>query len=278
MRPKFHSPERKPPRFKLDGFTPKAQSALNSVIEKVKNDNPSMKVKLVNKGKLQERHLADIINVLDSQTEGIQLVPNNDNQFLIKHVTVQDMIKGYTNELAKDMEQMLLSKGNVTVSRVLRSRDKADKKKSSAKTVSLKWSISLGDLRLQKKAEIERRISKGERFSIHVHGKKRPDPENPDHFTEFDANLDPFELKRRQVVVDELQGLLEQTETKFERKGGLKGLLMLTCIPKDVPTTTAKPSDKKQKPVEKKKKEEPEKAPKVEEEDLDALYSFKIEN
>lgn len=276
-------------RFELEGFTPKAKSSLESVIEKVKSQSPNCMVQVIRNGKLKQVHLAQVINNLDPKTQGIQIVPNNENKILIKQVPLLDMLKNYSDELAKEMEQQLLQLGSRSVLRAMNQREKADKKKSGAKVVTLNWNISLSDLKNQKKAEINKRIRKGEKFLIYIDGSKISHQKatenlakvkNVQDFNLESDNLDSIELKRRNLILDELDVIFEETGTKYDITGSIDNLLIFHCTPKEIIFEhSSAHNEKKQKRLERQRQnEQSKKQKKLDEADLDSLYLFKIED
>lgn len=283
--------DKRPMRFEIEGFTPKAKNALTSIIEEVKSHLSNYKVQFVNRGKLEQKHLALIVNGLDPEKQGIQLIPNNEGQLLVKQVALLDMVKSYSDKLAKETEQRLLEQGSKSALKAMHQRERADKKKSATKIVTLNWNISLGDLRNQKKVEINKRINKGEKFLIYIDGRRTNNRQAMETLTKMadmpathnsfeSTELDPIELRRRNLILDELDHILEETETKFDISGSIDRLLILTCAPKDKPVDAGSSAqdDKKQKRVEKQRQKEQKKLQKVDEEELDSLYLFKIED
>lgn len=294
QRPRSHKGHQRPLRFEIDEFSSKAKSALTSIIEKIHSKQPNFRVNFINKGKLEHRHLATIINNLDSKKQGIQLVPTNNEGILVKVIPLQDMLKNYSDELAKEMELKLLEQGSKSVLKAMLQREKADKKKSAAKIISLNWNISLSDLRNQKKAELLKRIDKGEKFLVYLDGHKtnpRKAAETLSKMTSelegrhnsfsLDSNeLEPIELKRRNLILDELDSIFEETATKFEVTGSIDKLLILNCTPKEksIEKNSSVQNDKKQKRLEKQKQKQMKKKENINEDELDSLYLFKIED
>lgn len=274
-------------KIDLDQYSPQAKDALISIIQDVQEVNPRLRVKLVNKGKMENWNLVEIIKTL-TPDEGIQLLISDN--VLIKKISRREMIQRYTENLAKQTEQQLLDQGSNIARKVVRLREKAERKKQSQKMITLNWNISLGDVKLQKKSEILKRINKGERFNIyidnhkadtHVANEKLERFEGME-FTDIDTwnslqggienqELEVFEAKRRQLILNELWGVLE--DCTVEIKGKLLGFLILSCVSK------IKPIETKQEVAKPKKKEKrlPKIKPKVDVDDLDALYSIKIE-
>ena len=99
-------------------------------------------------------------------------------------------------------------------------------------------------------------------------------------------NIDTFELKRRQFILDAIVLILEETETKHTITGELSGMLTINCTPK-VKSQNTKTSDvtelnkdiKRQRQIQKQKQREEElKNKKGSQDNLDSLYLFKIED
>lgn len=274
-KPRFH----KPKTFNLQKFSMKGKEVLTHNINKVRELESGFKVQFINDGKLETKHLADIIQGMDPSSDGIKIVPNKDS-VMIRMVPYKQMLEEFNEDKSKMIEQELIEQGSQKALRALQSSKRADKKKSGAKLITLSWNISMGDLNAQKKAEILKRASKGEKFSIFIDthkanqatiakilaGEVNPQGE--------DWNIKPMELKRRELIVEGLQAILEEGGVKFEEKGTINKLLIFNCTPPP-------PAEKE---VKKQKKEKPKKEVKakpvqrIEENELDSLYLFKIED
>ena len=305
---------RKALRFQISTGSDQAQNALKDLISKVHMVSKSYKVKFVNpqNNKLEQKHLVEIVNELDLAEKGLFMVaPSKEGDLpLIKTNKVFEMIKHYTTELAAQREKELLEKGSIAAQKAIRQRDRAEKKKSATKILTLSWKISLSDLNNQKKMEIKRRMNKGEKFILYIGDKrslysarKSVDKEggivenmkdtsttNEEQGEVVNIN-DPsdvdFEIKRRHMIVEELQNILEECECQFDISGHIDSRIMVACAPL---VTATKPNEakleedsskelKKQKKLMKLKKLEEKKQKKTEdEEDLDSMYLFKIED
>jgi len=306
---------RKALRFQISTGSDQAQNALKDLISKVHMVSKSYKVKFVNpqNNKLEQKHLVEIVNDLDLAENGLFMVaPSKEGDLpLVKTNKVFEMIKHYTTELATQREKELLEKGSIAAQKAIRQRDRAEKKKSATKILTLSWKISLSDLNNQKKMEIKRRMNKGEKFILYIGDKrslysarKSVDKEggivenmkdttavNEEELEEVVNVNDPsdvdFEIKRRHMIIEELQSILEECECQFDISGHIDSRIMVSCAP---PIATTKPNEgnleedsskelKKQKKLMKLKKLEEKKQKKTKvEEDLDSLYLFKIED
>lgn len=329
--------ERKVLRFELDKATPKTKSALVSIIEKVRSLSPSYQVRYIDpeSSKLATKHLTEVVNNLDLGKSGIQLIksPNDKELPLIKLIKLELMIKTHSDELAQETEARLIEQGSSAAMKALRQREKTERKKKAAKIVALSWNISLGDLKLQKKSEMIKKIEKQESFIIYIDGRKanyrraqkqlekkndvkeeevggeeEEEVEEEEEETLMNEavgdsvlnsynnnryqNIDTFELKRRQFILDAIVLILEETETKYTITGELNGMLTINCTPKvkshnNNNNNNTKTSDvtelnkdiKRQRQIQKQKQREEElKNKKGSQDNLDSLYLFKIED
>lgn len=306
---------RKALRFQISTGSDQAQNALKDLISKVHMVSKSYKVKFVNpqNNKLEQKHLVEIVNDLDLAEKGLFMVaPAKEGDLpLVKTNKVFEMIKHYTTELAAQREKELLEKGSIAAQKAIRQRDRAEKKKSATKILTLSWKISLSDLNTQKKMEIKRRMNKGEKFILYIGDKrslysarKSVDKEggivenmkdtsaaNEEELEEVLNVNDPsdvdFEIKRRHMIIEELQNILEECECQFDISGHIDSRIMVSCAPL-IATTKSNEGNleedsskelKKQKKLMKLKKLEEKKQKKSKiEEDLDSLYLFKIED
>lgn len=274
-------PPRRVLRFDLSGFTPKGKTAITSVIDKVREYSPNLRVKAVKNGKVQSQHLIDLVNELDPESQGIQLVSTgaNGNNVVVKKVKLIEMIEQYNNELARQVEEQLIEAGNTTALKAADYRVKAERKKSAAKNVSLKWTISLGDLRLQKKLEILKQVDRAKPFQLQLSTKQTHQIVNADgELVDYTPHLEQFEIKRRELILGEVELILEESGTTFDRHGSIYKQVFYNCVPKEKPKVSNK-NDKKLKQAEKQRqRQEQAKAKKMEEEDLDSLYLFKVDD
>ncbi|CAH6718223.1 altered inheritance of mitochondria protein 23, mitochondrial [[Candida] jaroonii] len=265
--------------FNLQKFSMKGKEVLTHNINKVRELESGFKVQFIVNGKLETKHLADIIEDLNPSSDGIKIVPNKDS-VMIRTVPYKQMLEEFNEDKSKMIEQELIGQGSQKALRALQSSKRADKKKSGAKMITLSWNISLGDLNAQKKSEILKRASKGEKFSIFIDTHKA----NQATITKIlagevtpqgeDWNIKPMELKRRELIIEGLQAILEEGEVKFEEKGSINKLLILNCVP---PAPVEK-EVKKQKREKIKKEPKAKPVQRIEENELDSLYSFKIED
>lgn len=290
--------------FRMSTGTEQAQNAVRHLIRKVHQVSPHYKVKFVEPqtGKLDQRHLSSVVNNINFHEQGLYMVlsPNNNDFPLIKINKTHEMIKLYSDELAMQRERELLVRGSAAAQKALRQRDKAEKKKSAAKVLNLSWNIGLGDLAKQKKDEIQRRLAKGGRLAIEVGDKRRSrynfsaeDEENEDASADEETIADDghsehdFEMKRREMIVEEICKIAEESNCSLEKYGSIKARIALICIPK-VNSLSSKKNDtaeasqrdlknQRMRAKQKQKQEERISQSKKEENDLDAMYNFKIE-
>lgn len=311
-------PHRKALRFQITTGSDQAQNAVKDLISKVHIASKSYRVKFVNpeNNKLEQKHLVEIVNNVDLAETGLYMVPpSKEGEIpLIKTNKVFEMIKQYTDDLATKREKELLEKGSIAAQKAVRQRDRAEKKKSATKILTLSWKISLSDLNNQKKMEIKRRINKGEKFILYmgdrrslyaarksvdkeggimenIKGRSGVNNASEEEFDEINDN-DPseidFEIKRRQMIIEELTCILEECSCQFDISGHVDSRIMVSCSPPVIKEKTCEPTvDVSQKDIKKQKKilklkkleeERQQKKAKVDEDELDSLYLFKLED
>lgn len=295
-----HRNPRKAVRFQFESGSVQAQNALKAVINEVHSYSKSYKVNYVGSGKggLEQKHLVDIVNNLDLAVNGIYCVPpTNDKSLPILKVNkVQEMIKSYTDKLALEKEQELLQKGSIVAQKVMRLRDRAEKKKSATKVLTVSWGISNSDLCNQKATEIQKRVSKGEHFLLYLGEKKSfysarqlagkenafglKDTPDVGEIAEEDLAEMSVEERKRVSIFQTVKTMLDDISCQYEISGDLKSRVLFSCQPLERDT---KPKDMEQKETKKTKKasatkqnEESKKA--LSEDELDSLYLFKIED
>lgn len=291
---------RKLARFEFNTGSLQAQNALKSIITKVHSYDSTYKVKYLDPDtkKIRNIHLVDVVNHLDLTVNGIIMIaPKDAGELpLIKHISTADMLKNYNDELAALKEQELISKGSFTMQKILQNRLKVEKKKSAIKALNMQWSISIGDLKNQKKSEIESRLLRGENFNIYVKAKNNrynniddldlPEGEQlSNDITKNNKFRDEdeltLELKKRGMVLTSLQEILDELPCQYDIKGRVETSLLIPLVSTAKPADEVKTCEVKKSPKAEKAKQRQEKqqaAKKVSEEDLDALYLFKIED
>lgn len=262
--------------------------------------------------------IQQVLEDLDLSTQGLQLIErevttttttNNNTKNadtspsvipLIKKIKIQEMLKAYNDELAEAKELELLTMGSKKTIKALDNKLRAKQKKSSEKQIMIKWSISLNDLTNQKQVEIDNRLKKEKsKIAIYlIHNKKSPNLKITDIFrnsnnsgsneSDVDEMMD-IELKKRNKVKQTLEGILNSLECKWTMEGDVESKVVYSITP-TVSTTTAVVNEKGKlgevnQQLEKNKKKQKAKSAhdkqeksKVDEEDLDALYLFKIED
>lgn len=287
-------------RFLFESGTEKAKSALKSIITDVHECAPNYRVNYVDPDtrKLKKVHLVDIVNNLDLNTLGLLLVPPKDDSLpLIRTVDVSDMIRLYSDKLASMKEQELLALGSTRAQRALQKRLQTEKKKSATKVIAIAWSISTADLMNQKKKEILNRIASSEKFSIYLgeklslyNARKQTEKDggvvgqldSPSAKLMADDEQHAIELRRRELLFDKLQEILH--DVKFEVSGSVDGRMMVSVHPKVALKTEVKDSEeelskesRRRKKAEKTREQAEQAKKKPTEDDLDALYLFKID-
>jgi hypothetical protein len=293
---KQHSkPHRKIVRFEFKTGTDQGQAALKSIIAKVHGYDSSYKVRYVDpeSNKIVSKHLVDICNCLDLKQNGLIMIPpkNDSEPCMVKQTTNVEMIRNYSEELAALKEKELLEKGSITALKALKQRQKLEKKKSAIKSLQMFWHISVGDLKNQKKSEIQSRLSKGESFNIYVKSKGGPaieeldDDFKGDDITKSakyrDEDALSLELKKREMIYNVLQEMLQDLPCQYEVKGTVETRLLIPVTPLDVcktETETKKSEVKKTARAQKQKQDKKQQKVVKDECDLDALYLFKIED
>lgn len=302
-------PQRKVLRFKFSG-SEQAQLAVKSIIAEVYESSPQYRVNFVDpeSNKLERKHLADIINNTDFKDHGIQVVISKGLP-LIKMTSSKDMLKLFSEKLAIEKERELLEKGSVKVQYAIQQRERAKQKKSATKIMTFAWNISIGDLNNQKRTEINKKLDKGENFLIYIGDKRtlssaKKSVDKGDGLInkiskdeEFEEqNFDPLtleedrfeiEMRRRQLVVDNMKTILEECDATFEINGDLESRVVIRCEVKpnrisnkkeqEEQQLSAKELKKQRKILKQKEAEEKRKQKTTNETDIDSLYLFKIE-
>lgn len=292
-------PKTKTVRFNFDTGSEKAKSALKDIISRVQKLGTQYKVNFVDPetNKLAAMHLVEIVNSTDFNKNGLLVIePKSDGDLpLIRVIKVQDMMKEYSDKLAAIKEKELLELGSFAAKKALNLRMQAEKKKSALKILTLSWSISVSDLVNQKKNEIMKRVNKGEKFIIFV-GEKlslysaRNSSDKEDgilkqlgtsrtKWDRMDEDELQLELKKRELVVEKLKELLDEAESKYEVSGVLEARMMLNVTPKVKSTAGADDKEVTGREMRKIKKQAKSKEKtKIDEDDLDSLYLFRIQD
>ncbi|KAG5419249.1 AIM23 [Candida metapsilosis] len=306
-----------PPSFNLqtilDTGSESAQNALKSILARIQRLQPLDKpVQYVSPTQgLITCPIQQVLEGLDLSSQGLQLIEreatNNGSSTasvipLIKRIKIQEMLKSYNDELAEAKELELLNMGSKKTIKALDNKLRAKQKKSSEKQIMIKWSISLNDLTNQKQVEIDNRLRKesGKIVIYLIHNKKAPmNLKITDIFKNSRSGDDAdvaesmdIELRKRGKVKETLENILNSLECKWTSEGDVESRMVysITSTASDVSTSataTAKASEENsQKSTDSHQQKKKQKAKtvtnksesKVDEEDLDALYSFKIED
>ncbi|KAI5950604.1 AIM23 [Candida margitis] len=227
---------------------------------------------------------------------------------LVKRIKIQEMLKSYNDELAEAKELELLNMGSKKTIRALDNKLRAKQKKSSEKQIMIKWSININDLQNQKQLEIENRLKKEKtKIVIYlIHNKHSPNLKIADLYRnamkhdasdDIDEVLD-IELKKRTRVKQTLDDILNSLDCKWTSEGDVESKVVYTIMPSAATVGTADGDkvklnsnsiDQQQSPNKNKKKQKAKgsnekqvlqktKSKVDQEQDLDALYSFKIED
>ena len=223
---------------------------------------------------------------------------------------IRDMIQAYSEEKAKLKELELISMGSKKALRQMDKKLKTAQKQSSEKSIQFTWGISMNDLKNQKFNELKNRLlgSKGSnKVNLYlIHDQRRADWSVYDIYKKDQLGEQvKLELKRRQLVKKTVEEMLNNEELgwTWTSEGDVETKLVYSITKKPTTggtnsTSTIKQTDKNRDgTIRDKKKEklgsavsasislqqaEP-KPPakekkKLTDEDLDALYSFKIDD
>lgn len=293
----------RPPAFRLVTGSDKAKVAAKDIIARTKAASRNLKVRFIDPGtnKVENRDFVEIFNNTDFDRDGLRLMAAADSHTLpmVKVIKVQEMIKEYTDKLAAEKEQELLEMGSYAAQRSVQRKMQAERKKSATKLVTLTWAISILDLSNQKRSEIQSRAVKDEKFVIYIGEKDslyhvRNNLEKADALANslsgsstkwhrMDEDALAIEMKKREKVLECLKGVLEDLECKYEISGDVETRVKVNVTAKpgnktNVPKVEA--NSRRQRLSERAEKAETSERPSkaaVSEEDLDSMYSFKIE-
>lgn len=294
-------------RFENKTGSAKAQEALKQIILKVYEANTGFKVNLRDEeGKLVSVHLLEVTNKLNLSEEGISVLNSHFdvNLPIIKKVPAKEMLQLYSDELAAQIEVKLLASGSAHAKKVVNNRLKVERKKSALKMVTLAWSISVSDLNVQKRKEIEKRIVAGEKFSIIIGDKstkfrRRALLQEAEEETDVDEvnetqnssglnhlNDEEYELEiaKRERVFDSVELILANHRCKNSVSGSLEKQMTINVEPIKVvqqESATVVPNKEILTPKEARRLKRLEKAREAESGsssvDPDAMYLFKIQ-
>lgn len=281
-------------KFTNTSGSAKQQEALKSQVELVHKHRRDFRVQFIDPAtnKMEKAFLPDIVNPLDLSKQGIYVVePQEANGMpLVKINTSQEMVKQYADLLADKMEKELLNKGSSAAWKAALLREKAQKRSSTAKVVTVSWTISLSDLANQKRSEVEKIIKKGDKFSFFIgdrsnaraisRGYEGNDASN--RIRKSEADEYEMEIARRTMVLNRVTEMLDDLGCQFESQGGVEGRVILQCSPK---VEQASKAHKESEQISGKELRKQKKAmsqstkpqSKKQAEDLDSLYLFKID-
>ncbi|KAG7191582.1 Altered inheritance of mitochondria protein 23, mitochondrial [Scheffersomyces spartinae] len=282
-------------RFNNTSGSTKQQEALKSQVELVHKYRRDFKVQFIDPttNKMEIAFLPDIVNPLDLSKQGIYVVEPQEagGLPLIKLNTCQEMVKQYADKLAEKMQKELLNKGSSAAWKAALLKEKAQKRSSTAKVVTVSWTISLSDLANQKKSEVEKIIKKGGKFSFFIgdrsnaraisRGYEGNDASN--RIRKSEAEDYQLEIARRTMVLNKVTEMLDELSCLYEAQGGVEGRVILQCSPKVEVTSSksakeADQSSSKELRKQKKSKVSSKSSDKQKIEDLDSLYLFKIDD
>lgn len=275
-----HKPKPKT-MLQLTTGSEQAQNAIKSVILKVRDAQTNFLVKYIDPdtNKLATRHIvADIANKIDLKSNGLAFIGAGKEGELpmVKLVKIEDMIKTYSDALAIQKERELLQQGSKSARNAVKQRLKIEKKKSASKYLDVFWSISKHDLQNQKGKEISETISRGVKFVLNPKPKRR--------FQDIkDLEEEFVEFSKRQQVYDIIVALLQEFPCTYKQEGDLETKMAIEVTP-DVarlaevtkalaPATPPKPAT-----VKKQRKQRDPTPEKKNDQDLDSMYLFKLDD
>ncbi|CAK9439129.1 uncharacterized protein LODBEIA_P33530 [Lodderomyces beijingensis] len=280
----------------LSRGTETAQAALKLILSRISEQSPDFTVETITPGKgVTTCKIHTILSQLDLSKEGIQVTHRPNVAFpLVKSCPVSHMMRAYQEERSATKELELLKAGSFKTIKSIENKLKAKQKQSKEKSVYVSWGININDLRGQKFQEIQRRIEdKGEKLSLYiVHDKSKPNLHVSAVYR--DPQTLELEMKRRNMVVDVVESLIgdEVLGWKWSREGTIETKLVYSIVPNPA-VVAARASTKKEAKAAKLAKAEEKKSKSkynnggglplsnkktTSEEDLDALYSMKIED
>ncbi|GEQ69139.1 hypothetical protein JCM33374_g2810 [Metschnikowia sp. JCM 33374] len=293
------------PVFDFSTGSERAQEALKNLIMKVKEKSSNYYVNYVDPAtkKFLTVSLASLVNKLDLKKEGIRVLPPQGEGYpIIRVIPVTEMMQAYVDELAEIKQKELLDMGSSRAIRAAAMRAQAEKKKSATKILTLSWSISVSDLLNQKKNEIEKRLKKDDKLVVFV-GEKgslsgaRMNVEKEDAFVKqlnssntnwerMDEEENLLEMKKREMIFAKLQEMLHDLGCKMDISGNLDTRMMIKISSQGKHTNDTASDEtqlsakelKRLKKLEKAKERAKAKEKKLAEEDIDSLYSLKIED
>ncbi|KAF3986501.1 hypothetical protein FT663_01594 [Candidozyma haemuli var. vulneris] len=299
-------------KFTFETASDQGKLAIKDLIKEVQKVNPTYEVQFrddVTKESFRS-NLSEIVNQLDFAEDGLTVsFPRQESGKvslpIIKKVSIKDMLKKYSDKLAAQKEKELLESGSTAARKAAQHKLQVERKKSAIKVVPISWSISDSDLRNQKFLNIQKRVEKQDKFFVYIGDKsslsasrKLNEKEqllgsltNGDTLRRTAEDSLEIELLKREKLVDKVRQLLVELGCPFEETGSVDARAAFDCTPRK----TAEPKGaktavdssgelsekelKKQRRLEKAKAKEEEKAKaSVPKDDLDSLYSFKLDD
>ncbi|KAI5961001.1 AIM23 [Candida pseudojiufengensis] len=294
--PKF----KQKPKFDLQKVLEKgsesSQNAIKSILTKLYNLNTNYEVEIITETGLKKCKIQEILADLNLQKQGIQLILRDNNQLpIIKFIKIQEMLKNYNDELAESKELELLKIGSIKTIKSLDNKLKLKQKQSMDKNFLIKWSISINDLINQKFNELIKTLKKHQKLNLFIISNKSISFNNNPNITNLIKDNDQLslEIKKRQLIKDKIENYLiklsEDSNVKCKWNlidGDINTRLHynISCINQSSIESNSKEKidvTPEVKPVKIKKAQTQtqEKAKsKIDEDELDSLYSFKIED
>ncbi|KAM9890298.1 hypothetical protein OXX79_011531 [Metschnikowia pulcherrima] len=293
------------PMFEINTGSERAQTALKSLIMKVKDKSSNYDVHYVDPHSKEflTVSLESLVNKLDLRKEGIRVLPPQaDGLPIIRVIPVSEMLESYVDELAAIKQQELLDMGSARALKAASMRAQAERKKSATKILTVSWSISVSDLQNQKRNEIEKRLNKDGKLVVFIGEKSslssaRSIAEKEDalakqlktsntNWERMDEDEHALEMKRREMIFGKLDEVLQELDCKWEISGSLDARMMIKISSNNKTNTNNEKKDaelspkelKRLRKLEKAREKSQQKASKLAEDDIDSLYSLKIED
>ncbi|KAI5952536.1 AIM23 [Candida jiufengensis] len=273
----------------LETGSESSQNALKSILTKLYNLNTNYQIQQVTDQGLSTCKIHEILKDLNLQKQGIQLIERDDKLPLVKIIKIQEMLKSYNDELAESKELELLKIGSTKTMKILDNKLKSKQKKSSDKQFIIKWNISINDLKNQKFNELEKLLKKNGKFNLYIITNKNISFMNNPNIKDIIKDHDQLnlEIRKRELIKDKIETYLnELTESPLKCKwnlidGDVNTRLQygISSVVKPTEINEPKPEIQEIEPI-KVQKSQPRQTQqkKIEEDDLDSLYSFKIED
>ncbi|CAI5758551.1 unnamed protein product [Candida verbasci] len=253
-----------PKNFQFTQGTEQAQTSIKQIISKLPNQ-----VEVVNKNTISKSSLLEVLKSINLSQQGLKILETSK----IKIVPVLEMVQSYRDELAKLKEAELIKSGSFKAMKSMKMKLDKERKKSSDKFIDINFKISINDLKTQKRKEIERALEKWDKFHIYINDKLKK---------MSDEEME-VEIKRKEMIKEKFELILNELQCKWELEGQNERSIsysVISNVQKKKQDTTINANSNKEDSRREKKINNGEKKVKksVSEDELDNLYSFKIED